>query len=185
VAVATSVAAASSRGRSCGGEPRAAGRRAGARARPRQVAGSDGGRYRTCSYASRHQAVARLMCTWDSEHERSQGSWSIVRRDGMDGRSPGYSKMSAYRRSKSRWDATWRPARQRRACGCGASEEPRAASAVITRENSLVCRFLGLRHGTVYLTTVYKNGGKLPGPRPLGRTHQMWISRRTWRSFST
>jgi len=26
---------------------------------------------------------------------------------------------------------------------------------------------------TVYLTTVYKNGGELPGPRPLGRTHQM------------
>jgi len=25
----------------------------------------------------------------------------------------------------------------------------------------------------VYLTTVYKNGGELPGPRPLGRTHQM------------
>jgi len=26
---------------------------------------------------------------------------------------------------------------------------------------------------TVYLTTVYKHGGELPGPRPLGRTHQM------------
>jgi len=26
---------------------------------------------------------------------------------------------------------------------------------------------------TVNLTTVYKNGGELPGPRPLGRTHQM------------
>jgi len=32
---------------------------------------------------------------------------------------------------------------------------------------------------TVYLTTVYKNGGELPGPRPLGRTHQKRISRRT------
>jgi len=26
---------------------------------------------------------------------------------------------------------------------------------------------------TVYLTIVCKNGGELPGPRPLGRTHQM------------
>jgi len=26
---------------------------------------------------------------------------------------------------------------------------------------------------TVYVTTVYNNGGELPGPRPLGRTHQM------------
>ena len=26
---------------------------------------------------------------------------------------------------------------------------------------------------TVYLTTVCKNDGELPGPRPLGRTHQM------------
>ena len=26
---------------------------------------------------------------------------------------------------------------------------------------------------TVYLTTVCENGGELPGPRPLGRTHQM------------
>jgi len=26
---------------------------------------------------------------------------------------------------------------------------------------------------TVNLATVYENGGELPGPRPLGRTHQM------------
>jgi len=38
---------------------------------------------------------------------------------------------------------------------------------------------------TVYLTTVYKNGGELPGQRPLGRTHQMWISHHNWCPFST
>jgi len=34
-------------------------------------------------------------------------------------------------------------------------------------------------------TTANKNGEEPPGPRPFGRTHRMWMSRRTWRPPST
>jgi len=35
------------------------------------------------------------------------------------------------------------------------------------------------RFRTVFLTSVYTNGGEPPGRRPLGRWNQVWISSRT------